>query len=129
MVCVNVDEKLVLPEIIAELNNAGYDVQNANKVVKKGIDNIKTFGVLCQGNHVGPACPYPGHPGAGDGRGRGGIPSPRPPAIGLAEGLQHRRPGQAQRLAKEVRWGHGLYADPITGATQRNCGGGFKRSV
>jgi len=36
------------PEIIAELNNAGYDVQNANKVVKKGIDNIKTFGVLCQ---------------------------------------------------------------------------------
>ena len=36
------------PEIIAEMNNAGYDVQNANKVVKKGIDNIKTFGVLCQ---------------------------------------------------------------------------------
>jgi len=36
------------PEIIRELNNAGYDVQNANKVVKKGIDNIKTFGVLCQ---------------------------------------------------------------------------------
>jgi phage terminase large subunit len=36
------------PEIIAELNNAGYDVQNANKAVKKGIDNIKTFGVLCQ---------------------------------------------------------------------------------
>lgn len=36
------------PEIIAELNNAGYDVQNANKVVKKGIDNIKTFGVFCQ---------------------------------------------------------------------------------
>ena len=36
------------PEIIAELNNAGYDVQNANKVVKKGIDNIKTFGVICQ---------------------------------------------------------------------------------
>jgi phage terminase large subunit len=38
------------PEIIAELNNAGYDVQNANKVVKKGIDNIKTFGVFCQDN-------------------------------------------------------------------------------
>jgi len=36
------------PEIIAELNNAGYDVHNANKVVKKGIDNIKTFGVFCQ---------------------------------------------------------------------------------
>jgi len=36
------------PEIIAELNNAGYDVHNANKVVKKGIDNMKTFGVFCQ---------------------------------------------------------------------------------
>jgi len=36
------------PEIIAEMNNAGYDVQNANKVVKKGIDNIKTFGVVCE---------------------------------------------------------------------------------
>jgi len=36
------------PEIIAEMNNAGYDVQNANKVVKKGIDNIKTFGVICE---------------------------------------------------------------------------------
>jgi phage terminase large subunit len=36
------------PEIIAEMNNAGYDVQNANKVVKKGIDNIKTFGVFCE---------------------------------------------------------------------------------
>jgi len=23
-------------------------VQNANKVVKKGIDNIKTFGVICE---------------------------------------------------------------------------------
>lgn len=34
------------PEIIAEMNNAGYNVQNANKVVKKGIDNIKTFGVF-----------------------------------------------------------------------------------
>ncbi len=30
------------------MNNAGYDVQNANKVVKKGIDNIKTFGVVCE---------------------------------------------------------------------------------
>lgn len=36
------------PEIIAEMNNAGYDVQNANKVVKKGIDNIKIFGVTCE---------------------------------------------------------------------------------
>ena len=36
------------PEIIAEMNTAGYDVHNANKVVKKGIDNIKTFGVFCQ---------------------------------------------------------------------------------
>jgi phage terminase large subunit len=36
------------PEIIREMNIAGYDVQNANKVVKKGIDNVKTFGVICQ---------------------------------------------------------------------------------
>jgi phage terminase, large subunit, PBSX family len=36
------------PEIIAEMNTAGYDVLNANKVVKKGIDNLKTFGVVCQ---------------------------------------------------------------------------------
>ena len=36
------------PEIIAEMNTAGYNVHNANKVVKKGIDNIKTFGVFCQ---------------------------------------------------------------------------------
>ena len=36
------------PEIIQEMNIAGFDVQNANKVVKKGIDNVKTFGVLCQ---------------------------------------------------------------------------------
>ena len=36
------------PEIIQEMNIAGYDVQNANKVVKKGIDNVKTFGVICQ---------------------------------------------------------------------------------
>lgn len=34
------------PEIIAEMNNAGYNVLNANKVVKKGIDNIKTFVVF-----------------------------------------------------------------------------------
>jgi phage terminase large subunit len=36
------------PEIIQEMNVAGYDVLNANKVVKKGIDNLKTFGVICQ---------------------------------------------------------------------------------
>jgi len=35
------------PEIIAEMVNAGYDVINANKVVKKGIDYVKTFGVYC----------------------------------------------------------------------------------
>jgi len=35
------------PEIIAEMQNAGYNVTNANKVVKKGIDNVKTFGVYC----------------------------------------------------------------------------------
>ncbi len=31
------------PEIIAEMNNAGYDVQNANKVVKKGMRAGKQF--------------------------------------------------------------------------------------
>jgi len=36
------------PEIIKEMNTAGYNVKNANKVVKKGIDNVKTFGVICQ---------------------------------------------------------------------------------
>ena len=36
------------PEIIAEMQNAGYNVNNANKVVKRGIDNVKTFGVFCQ---------------------------------------------------------------------------------
>jgi len=36
------------PEIIAEMVNSGYDVINANKVVKRGIDYIKTFGVFCQ---------------------------------------------------------------------------------
>jgi phage terminase large subunit len=35
------------PEIIAELNNNGYNVINANKSVKKGIDNVKTFGIFC----------------------------------------------------------------------------------
>ena len=36
------------PEIIAELNNNGYNVMNANKSVKKGIDSVKTFGIYCQ---------------------------------------------------------------------------------
>ena len=36
------------PEIIKEMIIAGYDVLNANKVVKKGIDNLKSFGVICQ---------------------------------------------------------------------------------
>lgn len=38
------------PEIIAEMVNSGYDVINANKVVKKGIDYVKTFGVFCMDN-------------------------------------------------------------------------------
>ena len=38
------------PEIIAEMQIAGYNVNNANKVVKKGIDNVKTFGVYCEDN-------------------------------------------------------------------------------
>ena len=36
------------PEIIAEMQTAGYNVNNANKVVKKGIDNVKTFGVFAE---------------------------------------------------------------------------------
>jgi len=54
MDALNVDKNIEImadysrPEIIAEMNTAGYDVHNANKVVKKGIDNIKTFGVFCQ---------------------------------------------------------------------------------
>jgi hypothetical protein len=31
-----------------EIDRAGYYIENANKVVKKGIDNIKTFGVFCE---------------------------------------------------------------------------------
>lgn len=38
------------PEIIAEMNNNGYNVLNANKSVKKGIDAVKTFGVFCLEN-------------------------------------------------------------------------------
>ena len=36
------------PEIIAELQNAGFNVNNANKSVKMGINFVKTFGVFCQ---------------------------------------------------------------------------------
>ena len=36
------------PETIAEIDRAGYYIENANKVVKKGIDNIKTFGIICE---------------------------------------------------------------------------------
>jgi phage terminase large subunit len=36
------------PEIIAEMQSAGYNVNNANKVVKKGIDNVKTFKVFAK---------------------------------------------------------------------------------
>lgn len=38
------------PEIIAEMQMAGYNVNNADKAVKKGIDNVKTFGVYCLDN-------------------------------------------------------------------------------
>jgi len=56
MLSLNIEQTVTIvadyarPEIIAELNTAGYDVQNANKVVKKGIDNVKTFCVFCQDN-------------------------------------------------------------------------------
>lgn len=52
MASLNVEKEIEIiadyarPEIIAEMNNAGYNVLNANKVVKKGIDNVKTFGVF-----------------------------------------------------------------------------------
>jgi phage terminase large subunit len=36
------------PEIIAEMQIAGFNVNNANKEVKKGIDDVKTFGVFCK---------------------------------------------------------------------------------
>lgn len=39
------------PEIIAEMQNAGYNVNNANKAVKQGIDYVKTFGVYCMDDH------------------------------------------------------------------------------
>lgn len=34
------------PEIIAEMQNAGFNINNATKGVKKGIDNVKTFGIF-----------------------------------------------------------------------------------
>ncbi len=36
------------PEIIAEMQNAGFNVNNANKNVKSGINAVKTFKVWCQ---------------------------------------------------------------------------------
>jgi phage terminase large subunit len=39
------------PEIIAELQIAGFNVNNANKEVKKGIDDVKTFGIFCKEDH------------------------------------------------------------------------------
>ena len=36
------------PEIIAEMQNAGYNVNNANKVVKQGIDYVKSFKVYAK---------------------------------------------------------------------------------
>ena len=38
------------PEIIAEMQIAGYNVNNANKEVKNGINNVKTFKVYCEEN-------------------------------------------------------------------------------
>jgi len=38
------------PEIIAEMQTSGYNVNNATKGVKKGIDNVKTFGVFALDN-------------------------------------------------------------------------------
>ena len=38
------------PEIIAELRNAGYNVNNASKEVKQGINYVKMFKVYCQDN-------------------------------------------------------------------------------
>jgi phage terminase large subunit len=56
MVQLNIEKEVTIladyarPEIIAEMVNSGYDVINANKVVKKGIDYVKTFGVYCMEN-------------------------------------------------------------------------------
>lgn len=50
----NIDKNIIIladhsrPESIAEIDRAGYYVYNANKVVKQGINNIKTFGVFCE---------------------------------------------------------------------------------
>ncbi|NBW38148.1 MAG: PBSX family phage terminase large subunit [Cytophagia bacterium] len=54
MKILNIEENIEIladysrPEIIQEMNNAGFNVLNANKVVKKGIDNVKSFGVFCE---------------------------------------------------------------------------------
>jgi phage terminase large subunit len=54
MKILNVEENVEIladysrPEIIQEMNNSGFNVLNANKVVKKGIDNVKSFGVFCE---------------------------------------------------------------------------------
>jgi phage terminase large subunit len=54
MKILNVEENIEIladysrPEIIQEMNNSGFNVLNANKVVKKGIDNVKSFGVFCE---------------------------------------------------------------------------------
>lgn len=54
MKILNVEENIEIladysrPEIIQEMNNSGFNVLNANKAVKKGIDNVKSFGVFCE---------------------------------------------------------------------------------
>ena len=54
MKILNVEENIEIladysrPEIIQVMNNSGFNVLNANKVVKKGIDNVKSFGVFCE---------------------------------------------------------------------------------
>ena len=51
---INVEKSIIIladysrPESIAEIDRAGYYIENANKVVKQGINNIKTFGVFCE---------------------------------------------------------------------------------
>lgn len=39
------------PEIIQELINEGYDARQANKAVKEGINNVKSFKVYCQNDN------------------------------------------------------------------------------
>jgi phage terminase large subunit len=40
------------PEIIAELQDNGYNIQNADKAVKKGIDDVKSFKVFTNSKNV-----------------------------------------------------------------------------